>query len=193
MAWPDSYDTFTAPGSTLDTPSHAGIHAQTNTALAALQTKLGLVPQGIFSTVRARLDDLTLAAAGTGTWATYSPDAANVSTGVGGIVARYRRIQQYTVAVRLEFNFGAGSAVTAAVTAKVPVAPKAGSVQTGTFTVLRFGLSPRSGTIYLTDNRVMTFVYQSNTSGVWDSTGPTTGANGDQLIAQITYETDAAV
>ena len=66
-------------------------------------------------------------------------------------------------------------------------------MQAGTFTVIRFGLSPRSGGIYLTDDRVMKFVYDSNASGVWDASGPTTGTNGDQLVAHITYETQAAV
>lgn len=193
MAWPTDYDTFTAPGSTLDTPPHSTLHTQTNTALTVLQQTLGLSPQAGFATVDARLDDLTLAAAGTGTWASYSPETSNVSTGVGGIVARYRRTQQYTVEVRLEFNFGAGSAITGVVSAKVPLAPKTGSVQAGTFTVIRFGLTPRSGGVYLTDDRVLKFVYDSNTSGLWDASGPTTGTNGDQLIAHITYETQAAV
>lgn len=193
MAWPTGYDTFTDPGSTLDTPPHSSLHTQVNAALTVLQQTLGLTPQAGYATIDARLDDLTLAAAGTGTWAAYSPESANVSTGVGGIVARYRRLQQYTVAVRLEFNFGAGSAITGVVTAKVPVAPKSGSVQAGTYTVIRNGLTPRTGSIYLTADRVMTFVYQSNTSGVWDATGPTTGTNGDQLIAEIAYETEAAV
>lgn len=193
MAWPTDYDTFTAPGSTLDTPPHSTLHTQTNTALTVLQQTLGLSPQAGFSTVDARLDDLTLAAAGTGAWTTYSPEVSNVSTGGGGVVARYRRIQQYTVACRLEFNFGVGSAVTGVVTAKVPFAPKSGSVQAGTYAVVRFGLSPRSGGIYLTDDRILRFVYDSNTSGLWDGNGPTTGTAGDQLVAEITYETHSAV
>lgn len=193
MAWPTGYDTFTSPGSTLDTPPHSTLHGETATALTILQQTLGLTPQAGFATVDARLDDLTLAAAGTGTWVTYDPEASNVSTGVGNIVARWRRLQQYTIACRLHFSFGAGSAITGVVTVKVPYAPKSGSLQAGTYSVVRFGLTPRSGGIYLTDDRVLHFVYDSNASGSWDASGPTTATNGDQLVAEITYETQSAV
>lgn len=193
MVWPTDYDTFTSPGSTLDTPPHGDLHAETNTALTVIQQTLGLSPQASYATVDARLDDLTLNAPGLGAWTSYSPETNNVSTGGGGVVARYRRIQQFTCAARLEFSFGVGSAIGGTVTAKVPFAPKTGSIQTGQFTVIRFGSTPRSGGIYVGDDRVMYFVYDSNTSGLWDASGPTTGTAGDYLLAQITYETQSAI
>jgi len=194
MAWPTSYDTFTAPGSTLDSPPHSTLHTELSTRMTVLQQTLGLTPQGSVATVRARLDALDLAASGAGAWTDFTPTLANVSTGVGSVVARWRRVQQYTCAVRYEFNFGSGSSISGQVTASVPFAPKTGSVQAGTYTAIRFGLTPRSGTLYLTSDSTIRFVREANTSGLWDGTGPlSVGLTGDQLVAFVTYETQSAL
>jgi hypothetical protein len=61
-AYPNNLDNFSNPSSTdkqnsVTTP-HAQLHANVNDALEAIQAALGILPQGGFSTVRARLEDI---------------------------------------------------------------------------------------------------------------------------------------
>lgn len=194
MAYPTSYDTFTPPGPTLDTPPHATLHTELSGRLSIIQQTLGLTPQGGAATVDARLDAVEVAAGGAGAWTGFAYTVGNVSTGVGNVVARYRRLQEFTCAVRYEFNFGSGSAITGAVTANVPFAPKTGSLHAASYTAVRFGLSPRSGGIYMASDGILHFSSQYNGSGVWDASGPlSAGLTGDQLVFTITYETQAAL
>ena len=195
MAWPNSYDTFSSPGTTLDSPPHSTLHTELSTRLAVVQQTLGLTPQGAAATVDARLDAVEIAAAGSGQWTDYSPGVSNVSTGVGSVVARYRRLQQYTCAVHLQFNFGAGSAITGTVTAQVPFSPRTGAVTSGSYSVIRSGLAPRHGALLITDDKIIKFIWAGSTSpsGCWDGTGPTTGTSGDILFAEIVYETASAL
>jgi hypothetical protein len=57
--YPSTLDTFTNPTSsdTLDsaTVPHAGQHDNINDAVLAIETELGTLPKGSFSTVKARL------------------------------------------------------------------------------------------------------------------------------------------
>ena len=192
MAWPNSYDTFSSPGTTLDSPPHSTLHTELSTRLAVIQQTLGLTPQGAAATVDARLDAVGVAASGSGQWTDYNAEVANVSTGVGSVTARYRRLQQYTAAVRLHFAFGAGSAITGTVTAKVPFAPKSGAIHTGQWVAVRFGTFPRCGAVYVTDDRVINFAWEAG-SGVWTAAGPTNATTGDAMIVSIIYELASAL
>ena len=190
--YPGAYHQFLQPGSALSSPPHADIHTDTATAVQVTQLVLGLNPEGTHNSVRERLDAL---AAGTGTagrWIAYNAEFANVSTGVGGGGARYKRLNDFTIAVHVELIFGAGSAITGSPTFKVPFAPRTGTHTAGTYSVIRFGATPRTGSLLLTDGRTVQFIYESNASGLWDASAPTSGAENDVVAADIVYETQDA-
>ena len=57
-SYPGGLDSFTNPaaGDGLDSPSHAGQHANANDAIEAVQAELGTTPSGSYATVKARLE-----------------------------------------------------------------------------------------------------------------------------------------
>lgn len=191
--YPGAYHQFINPGPTLDSPSHADIHSDVARALAITQFVLGLNPEGTYNSVRERLDALASGTGSGGRWVAYNAEFANVSTGVGGGGARYKRLNDFTIAVHVELIFGAGSAISGNPTFKVPFAPRTGSHTAGTYSVIRFGLTPRHGSLILTDDRVTKFIYDSDPSGLWSASGPTSGAENDVVAADIVYETQDAV
>lgn len=191
--WPNDYHQFLLPGAALDSPPHSDIHYEMVQVVTVMQLVLGLNPEGVYGTVRDRLDSVESSVPGLGPWGSYNPESSAVSTGVGSIVARYRRLQQFTCAVHFEFNFGAGSAITGSPTVKVPFAPRAGSLSSGTYVAIRNGLTPRHGNCYVTPDRIVHFVWDADPTGLWSATGPTSGANGDQLVADLIYETATAI
>lgn len=192
-AYPGAFHAFPAPGVTLDTPAHSDIHADMATAVTIMQFVLGINPEGTHNSVRERLDAL---ASGTGTggrWVPYNAEFAAVSTGTGGTVARYKRLNDFTLAVHVELIFGAGSAITGNPSFRVPFAPRTGAISSGSYSVIRFGLSPRHGSLLLTDDRITKFIYDADASGLWSATAPTTGTENDIVVADLVYETQDVV
>lgn len=54
--YPGGYDAFDPAGPNLDTNPHSEMHNDVQDSVTAVQTTLGLYPQGSFGSVRARLD-----------------------------------------------------------------------------------------------------------------------------------------
>lgn len=125
--FPGSLDSFTNPtsGSTLDSPSHAGQHANINDAMEAVQAKLGT-------------------GAGTiGTWTAFTPSWTSLTVGNGTQVAHYLTVNKICFVIGY-VQFGTTSAITGSIRHQFPVtidSPKVlnyAPIGTGVFTTASY-------------------------------------------------------
>lgn len=86
-SYPAGLDTFTNPTGTdpLDSPDHAGQHADANDAIEAIEAELGLDPAGSEATVVARLDSLDTTIDGLLPLDGSSPMSADLDMGTNAI------------------------------------------------------------------------------------------------------------
>lgn len=202
--YPAAIDDLTRIGATLDNPPHTSIHNAEADAIEAIQATLGVNPQGAYVDVATRLSN-SASAPGSVTpallhqekiwdplhaaWAQYSPSFAGVNTGAtseGG--AWYKRIGTLCW-VQMDFVFGVSGAVADEVSFTLPFTPKRGLIS-GSATFIIFGGKPLATGVHC-NGSVVKILWEPNTSGYWDENGPSTGTAGDQLTANIFYETSA--
>lgn len=180
--FPGSLDSFTNPtsGSTLDSPSHAGQHANINDAMEAVQAKLGV-------------------GAGTiGTWTSYTPSFTNFTLGNGTVeYARYAEVNGL-VFVHVDVTLGSTSSVSGDIRVSLPVtAARPNDNPLVTVGVGRAFDSSTSSVYWLTPYIVATtevrlyvtattstYAYRANTS----STVPISWNTGDAFQISFTYE-----
>lgn len=82
-SYPGSFDSLTNPVSTdpLNSPAHAGQHTNANDAIEAIETTLGVNPQGAFATVAARMSAVDAAAASAANSASAAALSASSAAG----------------------------------------------------------------------------------------------------------------
>lgn len=226
--YPGQLDSFTAPGSNLGTAGaeHSTLHVEQTDAIAAVQAELGVNPAGSSSTVAARLNAggftiplNTIGAAELeddgiwpinleqatiwdplhGQWASYNSQPTNVSTGVGGVSAFYKRVGS-TCHVDVTMSFGAGSAISGTVLWFLPFTPVR-SIVNGSVAFTAVNSSGGAGsplgasTAYAVNqtNQVRT-IWTANPSGHWDGNGPLASGSldGKQAVFSFSYEVTAS-
>ena len=81
-SYPNSIDSFTNPSATdpLSNPAHAGQHSDANDAIEAIETTLGASVQGVFPTVRERIEFVETAALSASAFAFSASISASVAT-----------------------------------------------------------------------------------------------------------------
>lgn len=80
-SYPGALDSLTNPVATdpLNNPAHAGQHADANDAIEAIQSTLGINPEGTYSTVAERMDEVDNAAASAAASASAAATSASVA------------------------------------------------------------------------------------------------------------------
>lgn len=175
--YPTSLDSFTNPsaGSALNSPSHAGQHADINDAMEAVQAKLGT-------------------GAGTiGTWTSYTPTFTGLTVGNGTLSFSYTQINKLVHVVG-RFSLGSTSSVATTPIMSLPVTRYTSELEvlgtgylgdTGTATYMTFPLSVTNNTVILfaADHTVGTTVRE----GAVTSSNPFEWTTGDRISVNLTY------
>jgi len=167
--YPTSLDTFTNPsaGSALNSPSHAGQHADINDAMEAVQAKLGV-------------------GAGTiGTWTAYTPTLTNFTA--SAITAEYATINEF-VALRAEITIASVSALPQM---SVPITAVPDSLGAGT---CGFLVGPQWYLAWLDLNASLINFWTINVAGTYPvlavtgSSVPATWTSGSKIYAHTFYK-----
>jgi hypothetical protein len=175
--FPTSLDAFTNPatGSALNSPSHAGQHADINDAMEAVQAKLGT-------------GDHTV-----GVWQDYTPTFSGITVGNGTVTARYCQINKF-VAWQVELLVGSTTVIGASrVTYPVECAQTWLAGNGGQVTFEDASSFDYSGTL-IRYSTTQVNIYLLNASSTYlrvgsiSATTPFTWAAGDRLIIQDFYE-----
>jgi hypothetical protein len=125
------------------------------------------------------------------TYTTWTPTTAGITVGNGTTVARYAQSGKF-VTGSFKFTLGSTSAITGNTNFSLPVAAKAGFVETTTTTFLRTGVGYNVGTT-ISDGSLI-YVGALVTSTAYGSfvdlsaTIPHTWVNGDFISVNFSYE-----
>ena len=170
--FPGSLDSFTNPtsSSTLDSPSHAGQHANINDAVEAVQAKLGT-------------------GAGTiGEWTTFTPSWTNLTVGNGTQSFVYAQVND-VVFVQGRLTFGTTTAFTSTfIRMASPVSTFAGNML-GHVLLREASVATRIGVIQESGNEAL-IQYHSVAGSVVNAanvnaTNPFTWGNGDYIMITL--------
>lgn len=176
--FPTSIDSFTNPtsGDTLDSPSHAGQHANINDAMVAVQTRLGTGSGTI------------------GTWTTYTPTWTNLTVGNGTVAFAYTQINKL-VHVNGRFILGSTSSVGSNPIFTLPVARHTSAIEllgtgtlgdngTGSYMAMPLGtVTDTACYLYRADHTVGSTVLE----GAINATSPMTWTTNDFIYVNLTY------
>jgi len=191
ISYPTSLDTFTDPTAGTATNAgagHASLHVDINSAVEALESRVGVTGSAIASSLTKRIADLETFATTTGAWTSWTPVWTQTATPTfTNTASRYMRVGRLIVATSSVTFTSAGTAG-ASITCTIPVnCSAASSNAVGSFTGLDAGTTIYAGACTLVSASTIAFQVDGNAGAVgvlpaW------TLASTDTFTFTITYE-----